>query len=124
MRVSLATADALKPDRLLRRRRTSYQQKLWITMWTGGDPENKAAVRAMTCVNVLDISPARDAAQGFTQRATEGSTVAVTLLRPPFLLRYRAASATLSSISGIFFSATGTRSSPHRPKLAVTSIFR
>jgi hypothetical protein len=41
-------------------------------------------------------------------REFAGSIVAVTLLRPVFLLRYRAASATLSSLSGIFFSLEGT----------------
>jgi len=58
MRAPVATADALKPDRLLRLRRISYQQKLWITMWKGSDRKSKAAVVAMTCVNVLDLSPA------------------------------------------------------------------
>ncbi len=41
-------------------------------------------------------------------REFAGSIVAVTLLRPVFLLRYRAASATFSSLSGIFFSLDGT----------------
>jgi hypothetical protein len=41
-------------------------------------------------------------------REFAGSIVAVTLLRPVFLLRYSAASATLSSLSGIFFSLEGT----------------
>jgi hypothetical protein len=61
MREPDATADALKPHGLLRLRRISYQQKLWITMWKGGAPKCKAAVLAMTCVNVLDLSPARGA---------------------------------------------------------------
>jgi len=58
MRARDATADALKPECLLRRGRVSYQQKLWITMWKGRDGKNKAATLAMTCVNVLDLSPA------------------------------------------------------------------
>jgi hypothetical protein len=58
MRAPDATADALKPDRLLRRRRISYQQKLWITVWKGGTRKSKTVMRAMTCVNVLDLSPA------------------------------------------------------------------
>jgi hypothetical protein len=123
MRGSDATADALKPGSGLRLRRVSYSQILCITVWTGAISMSKAAMAAMTCVNVLDVSPDAAKTGGPFQRATDGSTVAVTLLRPPFLLRYRAASATLSSRSGIFFSAAGTRSSPHRPKLAVTSIF-
>src|SRR5436190_1284391 len=48
------------------------------------------------------------------------SIVAVTRLRPAFLLRYKAASAILSTRSASRRSPPGTRSSPHSSKLAVT----
>ena len=88
-------------------RRIAYPQILCITLWTGRPQREKAATQAMTCVNLLDHSPTAESGLSVLPREFAGSIVAVTLLRPVFLLRYSAASATLSSLSGIFFSLDG-----------------
>lgn len=128
MRERVATMlDTVTPA-VLRLRRVTYPQKVCISVWTAPPCRSKGVMQAKTCVEVLDLSPgSRPPRRGALQadpRVVAGSIVAVTLLRPLFLLRYRAASATLSRRSGIFFSLAGTRSRPHSPKLAVTSILR
>jgi hypothetical protein len=109
---------------VLQLRRVAYPQNVCISMWTGAANGQKAVMPATTCIELLDLSPAADDSSQRAVRELAGSIVAVTLLRPLFLLRYRAASATFSKRSGIFFSVAGTLSSPQSPKLAVMLILR
>ncbi len=106
MRGTDATVPDTRAHSVLQLRRVTYPQNMCISVWTAAGMRHKDVMQATTCVELLDLSPAPQLGPGMVQaapRVDAGSIVAVTLLRPEFLLRYRAASATFSSRSGIFF---------------------
>ena len=100
----------------------SYPQNLCITMWTELPREVKHVMQPRVCVGVRVLSPVvylSRAEREVFPPPLAGNVVAVTRLRPVFLLLYNAASAILTRLSAILRAPTGIESRPHRPKLAV-----